>query len=120
MNSDGLISAHAGKEIPDEELIENYQTAIGKGILKVMSKMGISTLQSYKGAQVFEAVGLNEDVIDMCFTGTDRCSTCYDVHAVAARSWYRPTTLTPLTPPHTIHNVSHHISPVQPHQGHEL
>lgn len=37
---------------------------------KVMAKMGISTLQSYKSAQIFEAVGLNEDVIDLCFKGT--------------------------------------------------
>jgi hypothetical protein len=72
MNADGLISAHAGEDIDDADLIENYQTAIGKGILKVMSKIGISTLQSYKGAQIFEAVGLNDDIIDMCFTGTDR------------------------------------------------
>ena len=44
--------------------------AIHKGILKVMAKMGISTLQSYKGAQIFEAVGLAKDVMDKCFTGT--------------------------------------------------
>ena len=40
------------------------------GILKVMAKMGISTLQSYKGAQIFEALGLARDVIDLCFPGT--------------------------------------------------
>ena len=39
-------------------------------LLQVMSKMGISTLQSYKGAQVFEAVGLADDIVDRCFTGT--------------------------------------------------
>ncbi len=39
-------------------------------MLKVMAKMGISTLQSYKGAQIFEAVGLRDEVIDRCFTGT--------------------------------------------------
>jgi len=42
---------------------------------QVMSKMGISTLQSYKGAQVFEAIGLAEEVVDACFTGT---TTRYD------------------------------------------
>ena len=41
-----------------------------KGILKVMAKMGISTLQSYKGAQIFEAVGLADEVIERCFVGT--------------------------------------------------
>ena len=40
--------------------------AVAKGMLKVMAKMGISTLQSYKGAQIFEAVGLAQDVIDVC------------------------------------------------------
>jgi glutamate synthase (NADH) len=50
--------------------MKNYCKAAGKGILKVMSKMGISTLQSYKGAQVFEAVGLADEVVDRCFTGT--------------------------------------------------
>lgn len=40
------------------------------GLAKVMAKMGISTLQSYKSAQIFEAVGLNEEVIDKCFKGT--------------------------------------------------
>ena len=48
----------------------NYFKAIGKGLLKVMSKMGISTLQSYMGAQIFEAIGLGDDVIDRYFTGT--------------------------------------------------
>ena len=41
-----------------------------KGVLKVMAKMGISTLQSYKGAQIFEAVGLSDQIIDKCFVGT--------------------------------------------------
>ena len=53
-----------------EKVQGNYITAIGKGVLKVMSKMGISTLASYKGAQIFEAVGLREEVIDRAFTGT--------------------------------------------------
>ncbi len=48
----------------------NYIKAIDKGILKVLSKMGISTLQSYRGAQIFEAVGLSTNVIDVYFTGT--------------------------------------------------
>lgn len=47
-----------------------YIKAVGVGILKVMAKMGISTLQSYKGAQIFEALGLGEDVISTCFPGT--------------------------------------------------
>jgi glutamate synthase domain-containing protein 2/glutamate synthase domain-containing protein 1/glutamate synthase domain-containing protein 3 len=53
-----------------ETAIENYILAVKKGLLKVMSKMGISTIRSYKGAQVFEAVGLDSDLIDEYFTGT--------------------------------------------------
>ena len=54
----------------DEEIVAGYCKGVAKGILKVMAKMGISTLQSYKGAQIFEAVGLGRDVIDRCFVGT--------------------------------------------------
>jgi len=50
--------------------LKNYKKAINKGLLKVFSKMGISTLQSYRGAQIFEAIGLNSDLIDRYFTGT--------------------------------------------------
>jgi glutamate synthase (NADPH/NADH) large chain len=49
---------------------ERYIKAVGKGLLKVMSKMGISTYQSYCGAQIFDAVGLAAEVVDRCFTGT--------------------------------------------------
>ena len=70
MNKEGMVEARAKREFTDEELIKNYRKAAAKGLLKVMSKMGISTLQSYKGAQVFEAVGLAEEVVDRCFTGT--------------------------------------------------
>jgi len=70
MNADGLVEAKAKQEFTDEEIIKNYRKAAAKGLLKVMSKMGISTLQSYKGAQVFEAIGLADEVVDRCFTGT--------------------------------------------------
>lgn len=49
---------------------ENYRKAAGKGLLKIMSKMGISTLLSYQGAQVFEALGIGDKVIEACFAGT--------------------------------------------------
>ena len=49
---------------------KNYVKAAGKGVLKVMSKMGISTVASYTGAQVFEAVGLGPELVEECFTGT--------------------------------------------------
>lgn len=56
--------------LTDEILYKNYAAAMERGIAKVMAKMGISTLQSYKGAQIFEAVGLADEVIDKCFRGT--------------------------------------------------
>jgi glutamate synthase (NADPH/NADH) large chain len=53
-----------------EAVAKNYVKAVGKGILKVMSKMGISTYQSYCGAQIFDAVGLSSDFVERFFTGT--------------------------------------------------
>ncbi len=50
--------------------LKNYQKAAEQGLLKILSKMGISTLQSYRGAQIFEALGLGEEIIESCFTGT--------------------------------------------------
>jgi glutamate synthase (NADPH) large chain len=47
----------------------NYRKGLNKGLLKILSKMGISTIASYRGAQLFEAVGLSKDVIDLCFIG---------------------------------------------------
>jgi glutamate synthase (NADPH/NADH) large chain len=56
--------------VPFETALKNFKKAVNKGLLKVFSKMGISTLQSYRGAQVFEAIGLNQNLIDKYFTGT--------------------------------------------------
>lgn len=58
-------------EIPDYKTAQkNFIKAIGKGLFKVFSKMGISTLQSYCGAQIFEAIGLDLELISTYFTGT--------------------------------------------------
>ncbi len=54
----------------DDDVVAAYRKGTAKGMLKVMAKMGISTLQSYKGAQIFEAVGLASDVIERAFVGT--------------------------------------------------
>ena len=54
----------------DGDVVAAYKKGVAKGMLKVMAKMGISTLQSYKGAQIFEAVGLADEVIERCFAGT--------------------------------------------------
>ncbi|HEY5748279.1 MAG TPA: glutamate synthase large subunit [Chryseolinea sp.] len=58
------------KPLPDEEAYSNFQKAVGNGLLKVMSKMGISTLQSYQSSQIFEALGIGSDVVEKCFRGT--------------------------------------------------
>ncbi len=58
------------KKFSQEVLEDKYIKAVGKGLLKIMSKNGISTLQSYQGAQIFEALGISEEVITKCFAGT--------------------------------------------------
>ncbi|MEE9404400.1 MAG: glutamate synthase large subunit, partial [Algisphaera sp.] len=57
-------------ELTDEEIVSSYIHSLGQGLRKVMSKMGISTLASYKGAQIFEALGLKTEVVERCFAGT--------------------------------------------------
>ncbi len=57
-------------KIKAEKALMNYRKGIDKGLLKVMSKMGISAIASYRGAQLFEVVGMREDVVDMCLKGT--------------------------------------------------
>ena len=64
------IRARKLPDMPAREVATNYIKAVGKGILKVMSKMGISTYQSYCGAQIFDAVGLSSDFVEAYFTGT--------------------------------------------------
>ncbi len=65
---DGLMEGEAWDS--DDKIVAAYRKGVAKGMLKVMAKMGISTLQSYKGAQIFEAVGLADEVIERCFAGT--------------------------------------------------
>jgi len=59
-----------GPEQGLEALLSAYQQAVGKGLLKIMSKIGISTLQSYQGAQIFEILGLDHEVVEKCFRGS--------------------------------------------------
>jgi glutamate synthase (NADPH) large chain len=58
------------EDLTEEKAIYNYKKAVAGELLKIMSKMGISTLQSYHGAQIFEALGIHKEVIDQYFTGT--------------------------------------------------
>jgi glutamate synthase (NADPH/NADH) large chain len=75
---DGMLD-----EKDEEKIVAQYRKAVAKGMLKVMAKMGISTLASYKGAQIFEALGLQDEVIERCFKGTSsRIQGCgFDVLA---------------------------------------
>ena len=67
---DDMVRGGVITEVDERAAKRNYIKACTKGVLKVMSKMGISTVASYTGAQVFESVGLGEDLIDRFFTGT--------------------------------------------------
>ncbi len=66
-----LQNGHWAEGMRPQKVIENYVQALRKGLLKIMSKMGISTLRSYRGAQVFEAIGLSQELTDRYFTGTN-------------------------------------------------
>ncbi len=63
-------SATGGHGLDPARAVRNLIKAYGKGVLKIMSKMGVSTVASYTGAQIFEALGLGAEVVDECFTGT--------------------------------------------------
>jgi glutamate synthase (NADPH/NADH) large chain len=65
-----MIRSDALPGLTPRQAVRNYIKACGKGVLKVMSKMGISTVASYCGAQVFEAIGLSQELVDEYFTGT--------------------------------------------------
>jgi glutamate synthase (NADPH/NADH) large chain len=83
------IRSEAGLALSAYEVQKNYLKAVGKGILKVMSKMGISTYQSYCGAQIFDAVGLESAFIDKYFTGTATTIEGADLFAIANEALVR-------------------------------
>ncbi|NKB67510.1 MAG: glutamate synthase large subunit [Candidatus Latescibacteria bacterium] len=68
---DDMIREGTLPDLTYEKAVENYNKAVLKGVVKVMSKMGISTFKSYRGAQIFEAVGIKQSVVDQYFTWTD-------------------------------------------------
>jgi len=65
-----MVRSGAGEEVSTRKAAANVIKALGKGLLKIMSKMGVSTVASYTGAQIFEAIGLGDEVIGECFAGT--------------------------------------------------
>ncbi len=67
---DDMIREGLLPEMDHKKAVKHYIKALNKGVLKVISKMGISTIQSYRGAQIFEAIGLDKAFVDRCFTWT--------------------------------------------------
>nr|WP_245634476.1 glutamate synthase large subunit [Janibacter limosus] len=90
-------------EVDEETAVRNLIKALGKGVLKVMSKMGISTVASYRGAQVFEALGLSQELVDEYFTGTVSQLGGVGLDVIAAEATARHATAYPpegMRPPH--------------------
>src|SRR5438105_4883244 len=83
------IRTENGLPLSAEEVQKNYLKALDKGILKVISKMGISTYQSYCGAQIFDAVGLESDFVEQYFTGTATTIEGADLKAIAEEALVR-------------------------------
>jgi len=87
----GAVKSDAARR---QELGRSYRRAIRKGLFKIMSKMGISTIASYRSAQLFEVVGLHDEVVSLCFEGTDSriqgadfADLKADSEYLAARAW---------------------------------
>ncbi|MGA0879793.1 MAG: glutamate synthase central domain-containing protein, partial [Ilumatobacteraceae bacterium] len=83
--------------------VKKYIKASGKGVLKVMSKMGVSTVASYTGAQIFEAIGLGKDLVDEYFTGTVSRLGGIGLHEIATEVAARHAVAYPRNPEHRAH-----------------
>ena len=88
--------AYISTEMDDEKLVANYLSAIDQGLLKIFGKMGISTLASYRGAQIYEAVGLGPEVIDRAFVGTHSRVAGIGLDVIAEEATIRHTAGFPL------------------------
>lgn len=87
---ESFLSSGEIKGFDLEKAFKNYKKAVEQGILKIMSKMGISTVSSYRGAQIFEAIGLSRPLVERCFTGTPSRVGGIDFHHLAQDllSWH--------------------------------
>jgi glutamate synthase (NADPH/NADH) large chain len=95
---DDLIARGAIMGLTSEQAIANFVKALNKGVLKVMSKMGISTIESYTGAQVFEAFGLAHNVVHEYFAGTPSRLGGVGLDVLAAEAAARHATAYPVVP----------------------
>ncbi|HZI45887.1 MAG TPA: glutamate synthase large subunit, partial [Ilumatobacter sp.] len=94
---------HGLAGIDPHKAVKNYIKACGKGVLKVMSKMGVSTVASYTGAQIFEAIGLGEELVDRYFTGTVSRIGGIDLGGIAADVAVRHAIANPKRPEERAH-----------------
>ncbi|MQA05711.1 MAG: glutamate synthase large subunit [Streptosporangiales bacterium] len=97
------LARSGGIAASPEDAVRNLIKALGKGVLKVMSKMGVSTVASYTGAQIFECFGLADDVIEECFAGTSSRLSGVGFDVLAKEVAKRHVTAYPrrsITPPH--------------------
>jgi len=85
-SAEQLVSSGMLSSVTAEKAVANLIKALGKGVLKIMSKMGISVVGSYAGAQTFEAVGLNQGFVDQYFTGTSSLLGGVGIDVIAAES----------------------------------
>jgi len=85
-SAEELVRSGMISRIDAQKAVKNLIKALGKGVLKIMSKMGISVVGSYAGAQAFEAVGLNQDFVDRYFTGTSSLLGGVGIDVIAAES----------------------------------
>ncbi|MGH8861717.1 MAG: glutamate synthase large subunit, partial [Jatrophihabitantaceae bacterium] len=93
-----LVSSGAIRGVTPQQALDNYVKALSKGVLKVMSKMGISTIASYTGAQVFEAFGLSQPLVDEYFGSTPSRLGGVGLDVLAEESASRHATAYPLVP----------------------
>ncbi len=101
---DLIAEAHHGLGGMDpRKAVRNYIKACGKGVLKVMSKMGVSTVASYTGAQIFEAIGLSQALVDLYFTGTVSRLGGIGLEEIAAEVAARHATAHPTRPEERAH-----------------
>jgi glutamate synthase (NADPH/NADH) large chain len=90
-----LVRSGMITSVSPEKAVKNVIKALGKGVLKIMSKMGISTVSSYAGAQAFEAVGLSQEFVDQYFTGTTSKLGGIGIDVIAAENLSRHTSAYP-------------------------
>jgi len=81
-----LVRAGRITDVTPQKAVKNLIYGLGKGVLKIMSKMGISTVSSYAGAQVFEAIGLSQELVDAYFTGTETKLGGIGIDVIAAEN----------------------------------